>query len=157
MSEIEAKLKSTTRTSQTLVKNSPKETVDKVLETLRNYTESFKVNRKSITEKLKYAKIVLPNLESFEHGLTSVNSWMDDGEELLGKHHIDGDFNKVENWLEAHKEHFSQTQSQKSVLESKGKILQKIETHKPKLKNVDFTPPEQLLQITNERFQVRAL
>ena len=106
MTDIESKLKNTTRTGQTLAKSSPKETVDQMLETLRNYTESFKSNRKSVTEKLKYAKIVLPNLESFEHGLASINSWVDDGEELLVKHQLDGDFNKVENWLEAHKVRF---------------------------------------------------
>lgn len=103
VSDMEHKLKSTTRTGHSLVKTSPRESADQILETLKKYTETFKSNKKSIAEKIKYVKILLPNIESFEHGITAINAWLDIGESLIQEHELNENFDKVENWLEAHK------------------------------------------------------
>ncbi|CAG5134806.1 unnamed protein product, partial [Candidula unifasciata] len=48
---------------------------------------------------------------------------------------------------------FKEITYQKSILESKNKVFQKICTTKAKLENVDFTPAEDLMNAANERFQ----
>ena len=50
---------------------------------------------------------------------------------------------------------FTETTYQKSILESKNKVFQKISGTKSKLKNVDFSPADDLMNSANEKFQVR--
>ena len=52
---------------------------------------------------------------------------------------------------------FAETTYQKSILESKNKVFQKISGTKPKLKNVDFSPADELMNTANSRFQVSDL
>ena len=49
---------------------------------------------------------------------------------------------------------FSETTYQKSILESKNKVYQKICGTKPKLPNIDFSPVDDLMNLANSRFQV---
>lgn len=52
---------------------------------------------------------------------------------------------------------FSEVTYQKSIVESKNKVYQKVNTSKPKLKNVDFSVIDQSVEEMNQRFQVRIL
>jgi len=50
---------------------------------------------------------------------------------------------------------FSEITYQKSIVESKNKVYEKVKVSKNKLKNVDFSPLDQSVQEMNTRFQVR--
>ena len=49
---------------------------------------------------------------------------------------------------------FSEIIYQKSIVESKNKVHQKVSTAKPKLKNVDFSVVDVPIEEMNKRFQV---
>ena len=50
---------------------------------------------------------------------------------------------------------FSEITYQKSIVESKNKVYQKVNQSKPKLKNIDFTTVDQSMDDLNQRFQVK--
>lgn len=49
---------------------------------------------------------------------------------------------------------FSEITYQKSIVESKNKVHQKVNASKPKLKNIDFAVIDQPVEEMNQRFQV---
>lgn len=110
--------------------------------------------RKEIPERAKQLKAVLPNVESLETGLLDLNAWLDNGEALLDSHKLDGTQEETEQRLERHKQYFQDITYQKSIVESKNKVYQKVATAKPKLKNIDFSVIDQPVEEMNQRFQI---
>ncbi|XP_035824390.1 nesprin-1 [Aplysia californica] len=151
--EIENNFKITTKTAQSLVKDSTQESVNEMLQTLNVQKEAIVKLRKEIPERIKYLKAVLPNVESLETGILDLQRWLEEGEQLLGSHKLDGTADETEARLERHKAFFTETTYQKSILESKNKVFQKISGTKSKLKNVDFSPAEDLMNSANDKFQ----
>lgn len=49
---------------------------------------------------------------------------------------------------------FAEITYQKSIMESKNKVHQKVGTTKPKLTNIDFSPVDDPMEELNQRFQV---
>ncbi|XP_076463750.1 muscle-specific protein 300 kDa-like isoform X7 [Babylonia areolata] len=151
--QVESDFKVTTKTAQSLVKDSSQEVVDVMLATLNQHKEAIVKMRKEVPERIKYLKAVLPNVESLETGVLDMEKWLAFGEQLLASHKLDPTAEASEARLERHKTFFAETTYQKSILESKNKVYQKISSTKPKLKNVDFTPAENLMTTINTRFQ----
>ncbi|CAG2194488.1 SYNE1 [Mytilus edulis] len=127
--------------------------VNEMLQTLNVQKEVIVRLRKEIPERIKYLKAVLPNVESLETGILDLNAWLVKGEALLATHKLDGDHRAVEERLEKHKQFFSETTYQKSIVESKNKVHQKVTSTKPKLKNVNFDDVDIPMEETNTRFQ----
>ena len=50
---------------------------------------------------------------------------------------------------------FAEITYQKSIVESKNKVYQKVNQSKPKLKNIDFATVDQSMDELNQRFQVK--
>ncbi|XP_025103982.1 nesprin-1-like isoform X4 [Pomacea canaliculata] len=153
IAQIESDFKTTTKTAQSLVKDSSQDIVNEMLQTLNIQKEMLVKLRKEIPECIKCLKAVLPNVESLETGVVDLEQWLTDGEQMLASHTLDPTADAAEARLERHKAFFSETTYQKSILESKNKVFQKIVGIKPKLKNVDFTPADTLMNTTNGRFQ----
>ncbi len=63
---------------------------------------SLKV-RRSIPDRQRPLKSLLPQVESLENGISDLSRWIDEGEELLATHKVDGDINMLEERLEKHK------------------------------------------------------
>ena len=59
--------------------------------------------RKEIPERIKYLKAVLPNVESLETGILDLQRWIDEGQNLLKTHKLDGTADETEARLEKHK------------------------------------------------------
>ncbi|XP_041351119.1 nesprin-1-like [Gigantopelta aegis] len=153
MPEIESNFKITTKTAQSLVKDSSQEEVNEMLQTLNRHKEVIVRLRKDIPEKIKTINSILPNVESLETGISDLNEWLTEGESLLQTHRLDGSAEATEARLEKHKSFFSDTTYQKSILESKKKVFDKVYNVKNKLQNVDFLPVKQLMDEVMERFQ----
>ncbi|XP_076442566.1 muscle-specific protein 300 kDa-like isoform X3 [Babylonia areolata] len=151
--QVESEFKITTKTAQSLVKDTPQEVVNNMLQTLNKQKEVIVRLRKEIPERIKYLKAVLPNVESLETGILDLDQWLSEGEQLLSSHKLDGTADAAEARLERHKTFFAETTYQKSILESKNKVFQKISGTKPKLKNVNFSPADDLMNVANTRFQ----
>ncbi|GFR66525.1 nesprin-1, partial [Elysia marginata] len=151
--EVETNFKVTTKTAQSLVKDSSQEVVNEMLQTLNVQKEAIVKIRKEIPERIKYLKAVLPNVESLETGILDLERWLEEGTQLLQSHKLDGTAEETEARLERHKAFFTETTYQKSILESKNKVFQKISGTKSKLKNVDFSPADDLMNSANEKFQ----
>lgn len=100
---IENDFKVTTKTAQSLVKESSQEVVTEMLQSLNIQKEVLVRLRKEIPEKLKHLKAVLPNIESLETGLIDLNNWLEKGEALLESHKLDGTQEETEQRLERHK------------------------------------------------------
>lgn len=103
VAEMEADFKVTTKTAQSLVKDSEQTMVNEMLQTLNVQKEVIVRLRKEIPERIKYLKAVLPNVESLETGILDLNAWLVKGEALLATHKLDGDHRAVEERLEKHK------------------------------------------------------
>ncbi|GFO48198.1 nesprin-1, partial [Plakobranchus ocellatus] len=151
--EVETNFKVTTKTAQSLVKDSSQEIVNEMLQTLNVQKEAIVKLRKEIPERIKYLKAVLPNVESLETGILDLERWLEEGAQLLQSHKLDGTAEETDARLERHKAFFTETTYQKSILESKNKVFQKISGTKSKLKNVDFSPADDLMNSANEKFQ----
>ncbi|KAH9507324.1 hypothetical protein Btru_056910, partial [Bulinus truncatus] len=151
--DVEKNFKATTKTAQSLVKDSSQDDVTMMLQTLNQQKEAIVNLRKEIPEKIKYLKALLPNVESLETGIIDLDGWLNKGRELLASHRMDGNGEDAEERLEKHKTFFTEVTYQKSILESKNKVFQKIIGTKAKLKNVDFTPAEEFMKTANEEFQ----
>ncbi|ESO86156.1 hypothetical protein LOTGIDRAFT_167389 [Lottia gigantea] len=151
--DIENEFKVITKTAQSLVKNTPPEVINEMLQNLNIKKEIIVRIRKQIPDKKKYLKAVLPNVESLETGLIDLNKWLDEGEDLIQSHKMEGNAADSETTLEQHKAFFSQLIYQKSILESKNKVYNKICSTKPKLNNVDFQPVDDVMNTVNTRFQ----
>ena len=93
----------TTKTAQSLVKESSQEIVTDMLQSLNVQKEVLVRIRKEIPEKVKALKAMLPNIESLETGLVDLNAWLDNGEALLESHRLDGTQEETEGRLEKHK------------------------------------------------------
>ncbi len=59
--------------------------------------------RRSIPDRQRPLKSLLPQVESLENGISDLSRWIDEGEELLATHKVDGDINMLEERLEKHK------------------------------------------------------
>ncbi|CAL1544282.1 unnamed protein product [Lymnaea stagnalis] len=153
LQEVETNFKITTKTAQSLVKDSSQEDVNHMLQTLNQQKEAIVKLRKEIPERIKYLKAVLPNVESLETGIIDLAGWVERGSELLASHKLDPTVDEAESRLEKHKAFFTEITYQKSILESKNKVFQKISGTKAKLKNVDFSPADELMASANENFQ----
>ncbi|KAL8590280.1 hypothetical protein ACOMHN_006396 [Nucella lapillus] len=151
--QVESDFKVTTKTAQSLVKDSSQELVTIMLETLNKEKEVIVRLRKEVPERIKYLKAVLPNVESLETGVLDLENWLAYGEQLLASHKLDSTAEASEARLDRHKTFFAETTYQKSILESKNKVFQKIGSTKPKLKNIDFSPTDDLMNSVNSRFQ----
>uniref|UniRef100_A0A2C9KCB0 Calponin-homology (CH) domain-containing protein n=1 Tax=Biomphalaria glabrata TaxID=6526 RepID=A0A2C9KCB0_BIOGL len=151
--DVEKNFKATTKTAQSLVKDSSQEDVNIMLQTLNQQKEAIVNLRKEIPEKIKYLKSLLPNVESLETGIIDLDGWLNKGRELLSSHQLEGNLEAAEASLENHKTFFTEVTYQKSILESKNKVFQKIIGIKPKLKNVDFEPAEAFMKTANDEFQ----
>ncbi|BFZ08024.1 hypothetical protein BsWGS_11063 [Bradybaena similaris] len=152
--EAEKNFKITTKTAQSLIKDSSDEDVKDMVKTLNTQKEVIIKLKKEIPEKIKYIKAVLPNVESLETGILDLQTWLTEGEKLIKSHKSYGSADETEKQLDRHKAYFTETTYQKSILESKNKVFQKISFAKDKLKNIDFTPVENLITSANERFQI---
>ena len=100
---VESDFKVTTKTAQSLVKESSQEVVTEMLHSLNVQKEVLVKIRKEIPEKVKALKAMLPNIESLETGLVDLNAWLDNGEALLESHKLDGTQEETEGRLERHK------------------------------------------------------
>ena len=100
---VESDFKVTTKTAQSLVKESSQEVVTEMLQSLNVQKEVLVRIRKEIPEKAKALKGMLPNIESLETGLVDLNAWLDNGEALLESHRLDGTQEETEGRLERHK------------------------------------------------------
>ncbi|KAL5008450.1 hypothetical protein ScPMuIL_014031 [Solemya velum] len=154
ITEIETEFKTTTKTAQSLVKATTSDNVNDMLGTLHVQKEVIVRLRKEIPEKIKHIKSVLPNIESLETGISDLCGWLDAGDTLLSTHKLDGTTKETEERLEQHKAFFSEITYQKSILESKNKVYQKVGSFKPKLKNVDFAAIDEAMDALNKRFQM---
>lgn len=101
--EIENKFKATTKTAQSLVKDSTQDVVDEMLKTLNVQKKILVDIRKEIPEKIKYLKAILPNVESLETGISDLSKWLDKGEAVLKSHKLEGSPELTEQRLEKHK------------------------------------------------------
>ncbi|KAK3089398.1 hypothetical protein FSP39_003323 [Pinctada imbricata] len=151
--DIENDFKTTTKTAQSLVKDSEPEVVTEMLQTLNVQKEVIVRLRKEIPERIKYLKAVLPNVASLETGISDMNLWLDKGESVLRENRMEGNQQAAEETLERHKAFFQETTYQKSIIESKNKVHQKVSSTKPKLKNVNFDPVDEPMAALNQRFQ----
>ncbi|XP_052236879.1 muscle-specific protein 300 kDa-like [Dreissena polymorpha] len=149
---IENDFKTTTKTAQSLVKECSQDVVNEMLQSLNIQKEVIVRLRKEIQEKTKNVKAVLPNIESLENGLMDLDTWLSRGEALLESHKLDGTQEETEQWLEKHKAFFSEITYQKSILDSKNKVHQKVESSKPKLENIDFSVTDGAVEELNHRF-----
>ncbi len=59
--------------------------------------------RKTIPDRQRPLKSLLPQVESLENGISDLSRWIDEGEQLLATHKVDGDINMVEDRLDKHK------------------------------------------------------
>lgn len=100
---IENDFKVTTKTAQSLVKESSQDIVTEMLQSLNIQKEVLVRLRKEIPERVKHIKAVMPNVESLETGLVDLNAWLDNGEALLESHRLDGSQEEAEQRLEQHK------------------------------------------------------
>jgi nitrogen fixation/metabolism regulation signal transduction histidine kinase len=71
---MENDFKVTTKTAQSLVKDSEQTLVNEMLQTLNVQKEVIVRLRKEIPERVKYLKAVLPNVESLETGILDLNA-----------------------------------------------------------------------------------
>ncbi|KAH3846241.1 hypothetical protein DPMN_088540, partial [Dreissena polymorpha] len=150
---IENDFKTTTKTAQSLVKECSQDVVNEMLQSLNIQKEVIVRLRKEIPEKTKNVKAVLPNIESLENGLMDLDAWLSRGEALLESHKLDGTQEETEQRLEKHKAFFSEITYQKSILDSKNKVHQKVQSSKPKLENIDFSVIDGPVEELNHRFQ----
>lgn len=151
--EVENTFKTTTRTAQSLVKDSPEEVVNAMLEALNTQKDAILKLRHEIPERIKYLKTIMPNVESLETGISDLQCWLTEGEKVLSTHRLEGTAEDAYAQLEKHTNFFKETTRQKSILESKNNVFQKICTLKAEPENIDFTPAEDLMNSANERFQ----
>ncbi|KAL3874933.1 hypothetical protein ACJMK2_037885 [Sinanodonta woodiana] len=149
---VESDFKVTTKTAQSLVKDSTQDIVTDMLQTLNVQKEVIVQLRKEIPERIKQVKAMLPNIESLETGILDLLAWIEKGEALLATHKLDGTQEECESRLEKHKALFSEVTYQKSILESKNKVYQKVSSIKPKLKNVNYALVDEPMEQLNERF-----
>lgn len=103
ITEVESDFKVTTRTAQSLVKESSQEVVTEMLQSLNIQKEVLVRLRKEIPDRSKHLKAVLPNVESLETGMTDLDKWLSKGEVLLESHKLDGTQEETEQRLEKHK------------------------------------------------------
>lgn len=103
MAAVENDFKVTTKTAQSLVKESSQEVVTEMLQSLNVQKEVLVRLRKEVPERSKHLKAVLPNVESLETGLIDLNKWLVNGEALLDSHKLDGTQEETEQRLEKHK------------------------------------------------------
>ncbi|KAK6181528.1 hypothetical protein SNE40_009363 [Patella caerulea] len=151
--DIEAEFKTITKTAQSLVQDTEPDVINKMLGDLNVKKEIIVRLRRQIPEKRKYLKALLPNVESLETGLLDLNKWLDEGEDILQSHKMEGNSADAETRLEQHKAFFAQVTYQKSILESKNKVYSKICSTKPKLTNIGYTPVDEMMNTVNTRFQ----
>lgn len=103
IAEVESDFKVTTRTAQSLVKESSQEVVTEMLQSLNVQKEVLVKLRKEIPERSKHLKAVLPNVESLETGMIDLDKWLTTGEALLESNRLDGTQEETEQRLEKHK------------------------------------------------------
>lgn len=101
--KMENDFKTTTKTAQSLVKDSSQDLVNDMLQTLNVQKEVIVRMRKEIPERIKYLKAVLPNVESLETGISDLNIWLDKGENILSTNKMEGSQKGAEVMLEKHK------------------------------------------------------
>lgn len=100
---MEDDFKKTTKTAQSLVRDTSQDDFNKMLQTLNVHKEVIVGLRKEIPERLKAVKGVLPNVESLETGMADLSGWLDKGETLLDSHQLEGEAQSAEARLEKHK------------------------------------------------------
>lgn len=101
--EMENDFKSTTKTAQSLVKDSSPDVVSEMLQTLNVQKEVIVRLRKEIPERIKYLKAMLPNVESLETGISDLGIWLDKGDTVLSANKMEGSQTRAEERLEKHK------------------------------------------------------
>lgn len=101
--EMENDFKSTTKTAQSLVKDSSPDVVSEMLQTLNVQKEVIVRLRKEIPERIKYLKAMLPNVESLETGISDLGIWLDKGDTVLSANKMEGSQSRAEERLEKHK------------------------------------------------------
>jgi accessory colonization factor AcfC len=101
--KMENDFKTTTKTAQSLVKDSSQDLVNDMLQTLNVQKEVIVRLRKEIPERIKYLKALLPNVESLETGISDLNIWVDKGENILSANKMEGSQKGAEDMLEKHK------------------------------------------------------
>ncbi|KAH3846188.1 hypothetical protein DPMN_088486 [Dreissena polymorpha] len=150
---IENDSKTTTETAQSLVKECSQDVVNEMLQSLNIQKEVFVRLRKEIPEKIKHVKAVLPDIESLENGLMDLDAWLSRGEALLQSHTLDGTREETEQRIEKHKVVFSEITYQKSLLDCKNAVYQRVEQMKPKLKNINLYVLDGRVEELNNCFQ----
>lgn len=100
--EMENDFKSTTKTAQSLVKDSSQDVVTEMLQTLNVQKEVIVRLRKEIPERIKYLKAMLPNVESLETGISDLSIWLDKGDTVLSANKMEGSQTRAEERLEKH-------------------------------------------------------
>ncbi|CAG5128720.1 unnamed protein product, partial [Candidula unifasciata] len=152
--EAENNFKVTTELAKSLVKDSSDEDVKDMLATLNSQKEVIIQLKKEIPQKIKNVKAVLPNVAAVETGILDLETWLTEGEQLIKCYKTDGSPEETDNRLHRHKAFFTKTTYQTSILESKNNVFKQICNTKDKLKNIDFTPVENLMTSANEKFQI---
>ena len=99
---VEEDFKVVSKTAQSLVKDSPQEAINAMLNELKTVKDRLVVLRRELPERLKPFKSLLQHIESLETGIVDLEAWLSAGEELLASHRIDGNINVVEDRLESH-------------------------------------------------------
>ena len=100
---VEAQFKAVSKIAQSMVKTSSQADIKQMLDQLRVVKERLVKVRRDLPERLKPLKSLLPQVESLEIGISDLSRWVEDGEELLNSHRIDGNINTVEERLEKQK------------------------------------------------------
>ncbi|CAH1803094.1 unnamed protein product, partial [Owenia fusiformis] len=150
-SKMEDDFKQVSKIAQSLVKSSVKDVVNKMLDTLKMLKERLVNSRKDLAQAIKSFKQVLTNVESLDHGISELDSWIQSGEEMLQSHKVFDTKADTQNRLQVHKNHFSQTVQFKTKWEEISRTFQRI--LKLNLTNLKASEKQQQLDRLSQRFR----
>ena len=102
LENVQDEFKEASELARGLVKDSPQDAVKAMLSELKQIKERLMVVQKLIPDALKPMRLVLPQVESLENGISDLMEWIREGNSLLASHKIDGNINVVEDRLENH-------------------------------------------------------
>ncbi|PAA68132.1 hypothetical protein BOX15_Mlig010703g1, partial [Macrostomum lignano] len=148
---MEGEFKTLSKAAQDMAKELPKASLDEMLASLKEARERLQKVRRSLPEKGRGLRGILPQIETLESGLDDLAKWTELGESLMAD--LGGEIDPVSlpDKTDAYKNHFSQAPAYKTSLDNKTRALAKIKASR--VKGLNVTDLEQQLTDLNQRFK----
>jgi nesprin-1 len=150
--DIEELFKNISTTLQELIPDLSRESVDQMMRQLKTEKEALVKVRAMVPIKLHLYHQLLAQKENLEKGLAEIEKWLDQSEKLLGSYGKTSDRDTILHQLEQHKQFFSRIVYYKSMLESKNKLSNHLNSSLgASIQSKEDTAMQRMQQI-NDRF-----